>query len=203
MPGVRGGRGCEELGVEEAVAGLRGAAQGSDLELLGLVDPRDLPDDLARLAYVGALDRVVALAASLRAQALVALGGERPGGDFLAEVHLEHEVAVARRTSRYAAGRSVEQARCLATVFPGFAAALRGGRVGSAADGSCTWTTGWGQQATIPPRPYLDDPPGATSDAEADLRAAYGAIAPRPAGVGSPPLVTAARVAAVMRAPSS
>lgn len=32
-------------------------------------------------------------------------------------------------------------------------------------------------------------------DAQADLRAAYGAIAPRLAGPGKPPLVTAARVA--------
>jgi enamine deaminase RidA (YjgF/YER057c/UK114 family) len=32
-------------------------------------------------------------------------------------------------------------------------------------------------------------------DAEADLRAAYGAIAPRLGGPGAPPLVTAARVA--------
>jgi enamine deaminase RidA (YjgF/YER057c/UK114 family) len=32
-------------------------------------------------------------------------------------------------------------------------------------------------------------------DAEADLRAAYGAIAPRLGGSGAPPLVTAARVA--------
>ncbi|HET7901763.1 MAG TPA: hypothetical protein VFL59_11300, partial [Candidatus Nanopelagicales bacterium] len=28
----------------------------------------------------------------------------------------------------------------------------------SAADGSATWTTGWGQRITIAPRPFLHDP---------------------------------------------
>ena len=48
---------------------------------------------------------------------------------YLPEVHLEHELSVAARTSRHAAGRAIEVARALATTFPGFASALRAGEV--------------------------------------------------------------------------
>lgn len=84
----------------EAVAGLSGPASAFDLELLDLVDPGDLPDDAARLVFAAAVDRVVGLARSLPARALTALAGQSPSGSYLAEVAVEHEVAVARRTSR-------------------------------------------------------------------------------------------------------
>ncbi len=66
---------------------------------------------------------------SLRNDELVGLAGEESSGQLMAEMHVEHEVSVARRTSRYSAGRSIENARALATVFPGFAEALRAGEV--------------------------------------------------------------------------
>jgi hypothetical protein len=120
---------------DEIVAALTGPAQPIDLAALASVRPADLGHDLDRLHYLQAIDRLGALLASLRADALVAFAGARPSGAYLREVHLEREVAVARRTSHYGAGRAIEVARCLATTFPGFARALRDGEV---SEGHCS-----------------------------------------------------------------
>ena len=63
---------------------------------------------------------------------MVALAGETSTEAYLPEVAVEHEVATARRTSQYAAGKLIETSRALATTFPGFAAALRAGEVSEA-----------------------------------------------------------------------
>jgi hypothetical protein len=55
--------------------------------------------------------------------------GAASSGSYLDEVHVEHELAVARHTSRYAAGKAIEVARALETTFPRFAAALAAGEV--------------------------------------------------------------------------
>jgi hypothetical protein len=78
------------------------------------------------------LDRITARVASLRHDVVVAMVGERSSEAYLPEVHLEHEISVARRTSRYSAGKAIEVARALATSFPGFAAALRAGQLSEA-----------------------------------------------------------------------
>jgi len=111
-----------------AVALGRGV-DAADLMLLESIDPRNLSENLARVDYLRALDRVAARVASLRYAAVAAVAGERSSQAYLPEVALEHELSVARRTSRYAAGRAIEVARALATTFPGFAAALRDGEV--------------------------------------------------------------------------
>ena len=133
--GRRGGAAGLELVQEaEELLGSRlpGPAGGVDLELLALVDPAGLGDDGARLAYVALCDRVAAHAAWLASRALVAVAGERPSGALMSEVAIEHEVAVARGCSIYAAGRAIEAARLLAGPFGRFAAALRVGEVSQA-----------------------------------------------------------------------
>ena len=121
-----------ELAERLGAGALPGPAGGLDLELLALVDPAGLGDDAARLDYVAVCDRVAAHAAWLAARALVAVAGERPSGSLRAEQGLEHEVAIARGISTYAAGRAIEAARLLAGPFGGFAAALRVGDVSEA-----------------------------------------------------------------------
>jgi hypothetical protein len=91
-----------------------------------------LSENLNRVDYLRALDRVEGFVAAKRQDVLVAMVGSVSSEAYLPEVHLEHEISVARRTSRYAAGRAIEVARALATTFPGFAAALRAGEVSEA-----------------------------------------------------------------------
>jgi hypothetical protein len=116
---------------DNVVERLMGPAGGADLMLLESIDPRSL-DEPAKVRYVQACDRVSASVAAHRAAAVVALAGTTSSRAYLPEVHLEHEIAVARRTSRYSAGKAIETARALATTFPGFAAALRAGEVSEA-----------------------------------------------------------------------
>ncbi len=125
---------CEpaSLTADEQVEALSGPAHEMDLPLLAGIAPTDLSSDLVRVRYLQALDRVAALVASLRADALVALAGAESTGAYLSEVAVEHEVAVARRTSRHAAGRAIEVARGLRTTFPAFARALRAGEISEA-----------------------------------------------------------------------
>jgi hypothetical protein len=108
-----------------------GGGRGVELALLACTDV-DALSTHERLTRLAALDRVVAEAQSLRAETLVALAGAEPSGQLMSEVHVEHEVALATRTSRYSAGRAIETARALATVFTGYAEALRDGRVSAA-----------------------------------------------------------------------
>ena len=119
---------------DELVVGLAGPVHESDLLLLASIHPDALESNAARLAFVAAADRVAALVAGLRCEALVAFAGEEPTGDYLVEVAGEHEVAVARRSSRYAAGRDIEVARSLRTTFPRFGLALLAGEV---SEGHC------------------------------------------------------------------
>ena len=116
----------------DLLATLGGPAHPADLLLLEsvAVDPYAPRREL--LTRLGALRRVSGLVAALESETLVALAGDRSWGDYLAEVHVEHEVAVATRSSRYGAGRAIENARALATDFPGFHDALRAGEISTA-----------------------------------------------------------------------
>lgn len=112
----------------DVVAALDGPASPADLLLLDSLDlaPGDRPAQLGRLR---AVDRVEGLLASMRVAAVVALAGERSSGGYLEEVAVENAVAVARGTSRYAAGLVIETARALTTTFTSFLSALRAGEV--------------------------------------------------------------------------
>lgn len=124
-----------EAGASLDLAPLVGDLRGrvSPLDLVVLAAPASADESSAhKVARLQGLDRVAALVASVRHDVLVDLAGEDSSEQLLAEMHVEHEVAVARRTSRYSAGRSIENARALATVFVGFADALRAGGVGGA-----------------------------------------------------------------------
>lgn len=122
---------CDIAGLapDEVVEALSGSAHPADLLLLASFSSSDLTTPLARVRRLQALDRLAALIAAMRSEDLVALAGESSSGAHLDEVHVEHEVSVARRTSRYAAGRAIETARSLTTTFQSFAAALRAGEV--------------------------------------------------------------------------
>jgi hypothetical protein len=113
----------------DLVAGLAGQVSAADLLLLDSIDPRALPEDLDRVEYLRALDRVAGLVAAKRQDVIVAIAGKSSSEAYLSEVHLEHELSVATRSSRYAAGKAIEVARTLTTTFPGFASALRAGEV--------------------------------------------------------------------------
>jgi hypothetical protein len=112
-----------------------GGASATDLALLEEVDAASLDEIHEQVAYLKRCDRVVARAQALRAEALVALAGAEPTGAYATEVHVEHEVAVASRTSRHAAGKAIETSRSLATTFPSFAEALSDGDISL---GHCT-----------------------------------------------------------------
>ncbi len=113
----------------DLVEGLAGPAEAVDLLLLDSIDPATLAHPLDRLAYLQGLDRVAALVAAKQVDTVAAIAGDRGSDAYLDEVHLEHELALARRTSRYAAGRAVETARGLRTRFPAFLTALRAGEI--------------------------------------------------------------------------
>jgi hypothetical protein len=116
-------------GLGPVLAAREGGATAADLVLLESVVVGDLVETHELLAYLKRCDRVASRVAALRAEAVVALAGPDPTGQYLTEVHLEHELAVAARTSTYAAGRAVENGRALATTFPAFAVALHEGEI--------------------------------------------------------------------------
>jgi hypothetical protein len=123
---------CFDLEVptaDEVVESLTGPATEMDLPLLVSVDPAALDSDLTRVAYLQRLDKVAAFVAAKRAEVLVAIAGAESSGAYLSEVAVENDVAVARRTSRYAAGKAIEVARSLTTTFPSFADALLAGDI--------------------------------------------------------------------------
>jgi phage I-like protein len=91
---------AELVSDDAAIGGLAGRVHEADLMLLASVDPRSLGSQHARLDYVQACDRVAAFTASLRHAAVVALVGERSSGAYLPELHAEHELSLAERTSR-------------------------------------------------------------------------------------------------------
>lgn len=114
---------------DELVSALAGRVDAADLMLLESIDPRSLSENVNRVEYLRAVDRLSAHLASKRHDVIVSMVGESSSEAYLPEVHLEHEISVARRTSRYSAGKAIEVARALATTFPRFAAALRDGQV--------------------------------------------------------------------------
>jgi hypothetical protein len=101
------------------------------LDVLEGIDPAQL-DPRALLDYLKAMARIDARTAALRAAALVALAGARASDQLVDEIHVEHELAVATRSSRYAAGSAIERARVLTTTFPLFLEALQAGEVSEA-----------------------------------------------------------------------
>ena len=106
-----------------------GGARAAAPRLVDAVDVASLSSQSERLGYLTSLDRLAAQVAALQYEVLAALAGDTPSGVYLDEVHLEHEIALARRTSRYAAGKSIETARALATTFATFRAALHAGEI--------------------------------------------------------------------------
>ena len=122
----------DALSDDDLVTALRGRVHEADLGVLASIDPRALSTQRHRIDYIQAADRLVARAVSLRHAAEVALVGTAPEPVLLSEVHVEHEIAVARHTSRQAARAEIAVARRLATDFPGFADALHDGKVSEA-----------------------------------------------------------------------
>lgn len=104
----------------------------ADLLLLAEVDPARLPSKKSQLAYAQRVDHVAALAASLQATAHVALAGPESTDDYLAEQHIELEIALARRIGEGTAGHDVELARALRTTFAAFHEALARGEISPA-----------------------------------------------------------------------
>ena len=117
---------------DDLITALVGAAHPADLMLLDSIDPAALSENLVRLDYLRALDRIDAKSASLRARAIVSMAGATSSQAYLTEVHLEQELASGRRTSHYAAGKAIEIARALQTTFPAFATALAAGEISEA-----------------------------------------------------------------------
>ena len=117
------------LTADERVLGLPEQVSASDLIVLDEVDPATLSDPLAVLAYIARTDAVTSLVAAKRLDAVVALVGVVPKLSHLKNVHLEQELALARRTSMTSAGLEIERARALRQMFGGFAAALAAGQI--------------------------------------------------------------------------
>jgi hypothetical protein len=122
----------EPLSDEDLLEHLVGSPCAADLMLLESIDPMGLPTKAAVLDYLKAAERVDAYAASLKARARVALAGVEASAELVREMHVEHELAVATRSSRYAAGTAIERSRVLTTTFPLFLAALEAGQVSEA-----------------------------------------------------------------------
>ena len=100
------------------------------LSILMCIDPETLLDPIHRVRYLEAMDLVQSYVAAGQQRALVAVAGARSCGDLGTERHLEHEVAVARRSSRGRAGRDIELARSLREDFREAARALERGDIG-------------------------------------------------------------------------
>lgn len=119
----------ESLSELDLLAGGTGPADPFDLVLLCALDPATLTDPVDGLTVLKAAHRVEALAQSLRLSALTSLAAHAASGDYLAEIHLAHEVAVATRTSEYAASGALQIACTITGDFPDFLRALRDGQV--------------------------------------------------------------------------
>jgi hypothetical protein len=99
------------------------------LALLACIDPETLLDPIDRVNYLQAYDAVAHYVAAGQQRALVAVAGGSSSGDLSLERHVEHEVAIARRTSRGRAGRDIEIARTLRAEFRDTAGALERGEI--------------------------------------------------------------------------
>ncbi|MFC6238907.1 DUF222 domain-containing protein [Longivirga aurantiaca] len=133
-----------ELGL---VAAVDGPADPFDLVLLHALDPESLSDPGDQLRMLSALDKVECLTQSLRIRTLMALGDDDEYWTGLDEQDLQHEIAIARRTSEYNAGKALELARSITRDYPDLLAALTDGRVS------------WGHLAVLVDRTrYVTDP---------------------------------------------
>ena len=74
------------LSDDELVTALGRGVHGADLMLLESIDPRDLSENVVRVDYLRALDRISARIASMRHAAVVAMVGERSTEAYLPEV---------------------------------------------------------------------------------------------------------------------
>jgi hypothetical protein len=97
--------------------------------MLACIDPETLLDPIDRVRYLQAYDAVGHYVVADQQRALVAVAGRSPCGDLTLERHIEHEVAIARRTSRGRAGRDIEVARSLRAEFRDTAGALERGEI--------------------------------------------------------------------------
>jgi hypothetical protein len=122
----------EPLSDDEVLEHLTSVPSAADLLLLESIDPMGLSSKAAILDYLRAAERVDAYAASLKARARVALAGVESSADVLCEIHVEKELAVATRSSQYAAGMAIERARVLTGTFPSFLSALEAGQISEA-----------------------------------------------------------------------
>jgi hypothetical protein len=124
----------EPLTDDEVLEHLSAVPTAADLLLLESIDPMGLSSKAAILDYLRAAERVDAYAASLKARARVALAGVESSSELIAEIHVEKELAVATRSSQYAAGMAIERARVLTATFPRFLEALSAGQI---SEGHC------------------------------------------------------------------
>ena len=99
------------------------------LAMLACIDPETLLDPIDRVSYLQAFDAVSHYVAAGQQRALVAVAGGAASGDLTLERNIEHEVAIARRTSRGRAGRDIEVARTLRAEFRDTAAVLERGEI--------------------------------------------------------------------------
>ena len=114
---------------DEVVLGLPAQVSTADLHVLESIDPGGLTTPLAVLAYIARVDAVSAMLAGKRLSAVVELAGVVPKLVHLENVHVEEELACARRTSTTSAALEIERARALRQMFTGFQAALLAGEV--------------------------------------------------------------------------
>ena len=127
-PGDAGpGREPDDVEVIESV--LSHGVDPWSLVMLASIDPGTLLDPIHRVAYLQAMDAVAAYVAAGQQRALVAVAGASSSGDLRIERHVEHEVAIARRSTRGRAGRDIEIARTLREEFRDTATALEAGEI--------------------------------------------------------------------------
>ncbi len=119
----------EFLTDDDVVLGLPAQVSTGDLHVLDSIDPAGLSSPLAVLAYIARVDAVSAMLAGKRLAAVVELAGVVPKLVYLENVHLEEELACARRTSTTSAALEIERARALRQMFTGFQTALLAGEI--------------------------------------------------------------------------
>jgi hypothetical protein len=128
------GWGCEHdhpslSDVELLEAMLSRPAHLLDMLLLAEVEVGALPSKLLGLAVSRRLDELAAMLAARQSEVVVGLAGVEPSGEYLAERHVEMEIAQGRTVSETTAGLDVELARSLHSTFPAFRTALAAGRI--------------------------------------------------------------------------
>jgi hypothetical protein len=121
--------GCSPL-IDADLLDMRpGSPSPSDLLLLDSIDPMSLGSPRRVLQWLQLVERLDGVVEALKTRGRVALAGAQASDRLMAEQHVEHELAVAMRSSAYVAGMSIERARVLTSTFPTFLEALRTGQV--------------------------------------------------------------------------